>query len=74
MPKPTYADYKASGALDRKPVAPSWLVRTAAGAQFSTHSDRTRADYWAAKIGGTVEWYTPVQSNAHQNIGETYDH
>lgn len=74
MSKPTYQDYLASGALDRKPVPASWLVRTAAGHQFSTHSDRTRADYWAAKIGGTVEWYEPIQSHVYEQIGSTYDH
>ena len=29
-------------------------MRSATGGQFSTHSDRAQADYWAAKIGGTA--------------------
>ncbi|AYN57032.1 hypothetical protein PBI_ROLLINS_55 [Microbacterium phage Rollins] len=74
MAKPSFADYKAAGILERKPVAPSWLVRTAAGHQFSTHSDRARADHWAEKIGGTVEWYTPIQSDVYTTLGATYDH
>lgn len=74
MAKPTFQDYKDSGALDRRDVPPSWLVRTTAGFQFMTTADREKADHWAEKIGGTVEWYTPTQSIAHQSIGATYDH
>lgn len=73
MAKPTFQDYKDSGVLDPKPVPASWLVRTASGLQFSVHSDRTRADHWAEKIGGTVEWYVPIQAATSQ-IGQTYDH
>lgn len=74
MAKPTYQDYADSGALVRRPVKPCWLVRTKAGHQFSTPSTREEADRQADKIGGTVEWYTPIQSSAHQSIGATYDH
>lgn len=74
MAKPTLADYKASGALDRKPVPPGWLVRTADGQQFSTPKTEEAAQRWAEKIGGTYEWYTPIQTTAYQTIGQTYDH
>lgn len=73
MAKPTLQDYRDAGVLDRKPVAPFWLVRTADGGQFSTHSDRAQADYWATKIGGTVEWYTPIQATTLKP-GDRYDH
>lgn len=74
MAKPTYADYKASGVLDRKPVPPGWLVRTASGGQFCTPKTEDQAKHWAEKIGGSYEWYTPIQSTAHTTIGATYDH
>ncbi|QJD49872.1 hypothetical protein QDW19_gp57 [Microbacterium phage AvGardian] len=69
----TLQDYRDAGVLDYRPVKPFWLVRTKDGSQFSTHSDREAADRWAERIGGTVEWYTPVQA-PRLNAGETYDH
>ncbi|AXH47351.1 hypothetical protein SEA_EDEN_56 [Microbacterium phage Eden] len=74
MAKPTFQDYKDSGVLDPKPVPPGWLVRTASGQQFCTPKTREDADRWAEKIGGTVEWYTPIQSTIYDQIGSTYDH
>jgi len=75
-PKPfkTLQEYRDAGVLERRPVKPFWLVRTKDGSQFSTHSVREDADRWADKIGGTVEWYTPIQSTAYSTIGQTYDH
>ncbi|UGL61871.1 hypothetical protein SEA_FRANKLIN22_58 [Microbacterium phage Franklin22] len=74
MAKPTFQDYVDAGVLIPKPVAPSWLVRTASGNQFSTHVSEETAQKWAEKIGGTVEWYVPIQSEAYKTIGTTYDH
>lgn len=74
MAKPTLQDYRDAGVLEYRPVSPSWLVRTAAGYQFSTPSTREEADRQAERIGGTVEWYTPIQSAYGQNIGSNYDH
>ncbi|QOP64292.1 hypothetical protein QDW16_gp12 [Microbacterium phage Quenya] len=73
MSKPTLQDYRDAGVLDHKPVPPGWLVRTAAGYQFSTPKTEEEAKRWAEKIGGTYEWYVPVQAQTVQ-VGETYDH
>ena len=73
MPKPTFQDYKAAGIFTPRPVKPGWLVRTAAGYQFSTPQTREAADKQAAAIGGTVEWYTPTPATTIQ-AGQTYDH
>ena len=73
MAKPTFQDYLDSGVLTPRPVEPFWLVRSADGGQFSTHSDRAQADYWAAKIGGAVEWYKPIQAKT-LTPGARYDH
>jgi hypothetical protein len=70
----TLQEYRDAGVLDPRPVKPFWLVRTRDGSQFSTHSDREAADRWAEKIGGTVEWYIPVQATTYSQIGQTYDH
>ncbi|UKH48492.1 hypothetical protein QDW18_gp55 [Microbacterium phage Katzastrophic] len=73
MSKPTLQDYRDAGVLDPKPVPPGWLVRTAAGYQFCTPKTEEDAKRWADKIGGTYEWYVPIQAQAY-TIGETYDH
>lgn len=73
MPKPTLQDYRDSGALDIKPVPPSWLVRSAAGQQFSTPKTEEEAQRQAERIGGTYEWYVPIQATPY-TVGETYDH
>lgn len=72
-PFKTLQEYRDAGVLDPRPVKPFWLVRTRDGYQFSTHSVEEEAASWADKIGGTYEWYTPVQATT-TNIGETYDH
>jgi|GEM_PF-3865208 len=73
MPKPTFQDYRDSGVLDYRPVPAGWLVRTAEGHQFSTPKTEEDAKRWAEKIGGSYEWYEPVQAQT-VNPGETYDH
>ena len=69
----TLAEYRASGALDPKPVPPGWLVRTKDGYQFSTPSTEEEASRQADRIKGTYEWYVPVQAT-QTTVGETYDH
>jgi hypothetical protein len=73
MAKPTLQDYIDSGALDVRPVQPSWLVRTAGGLQFCTPKTEEDAKHWAEKTGGTYEWFTPVQATT-MKVGQTYDH
>lgn len=71
----TYQDYLDSGVLEPREPKPCWLVRRADGYQFSVHRDDRRedADYWAEKIGGTVERYIPNHATPI-TPGETYDH
>lgn len=69
----TLAEYRAAGVLDHKPVPPGWLVRTKDGYQFSTPSTEEEASRQADRIGGTYEWYVPVQAQ-QTTVGETYDH
>lgn len=74
MTKPTFKDYVEAGALIPRPVSASWLVRTKAGHQFSTHTSEETAQSWADLIGGTIEWFVPVQSDYGKSIGDNYDH
>ncbi|WNT44448.1 hypothetical protein SEA_NICKY22_57 [Microbacterium phage Nicky22] len=69
----TLADYRDAGLVPFKPVPPSWLVRGASGDQFSTPPTEEEAKRQAALLGGTYEWYVPVQA-PQPNVGETYDH
>ncbi|UVT31685.1 hypothetical protein SEA_KENZERS_56 [Microbacterium phage Kenzers] len=69
----TLADYRDAGLVAFKPVQPGYLVRRADGYQFSTPPTEAEAIRQAALIGGTYEWYVPVQAQ-QLNVGETYDH
>lgn len=74
MAKPTLQDYIDAGVLEHKPVAAGWLVRDSRGGQFCTPATEEDAQRWAEKIGGTYEWYIPIQSTYRPQPGASNDH